>query len=256
MRWLKPISLLAALWLVAGTYAETSWRTVRPCIPEIGRKQLEPTLGQGVLLGILGGMRIIIADGTWIRSYVLWERKDRPGCETLMRTACALDPRSRYFWENAAFVMGYDMAHWEVRRRGGYAKVPKDVQEYLYQSYAKRALEIFDQGIVNTGGNAALMIGAGQMCEMKLKDQLLAAKYYKDACDSRNAPWYAPFFCARNLWEGGKREEAYRWYRQHWEEKLSKSEDGAPDDLKNLREMEKELRLPMIRCIPRPSWEK
>jgi len=248
--------LTAVFWVLAGTYSEISWRTVRPCIPEIGRRDIEPTLGQGVLLGILGGMRTVIADGTWVRSYVLWERKDRPGCETLMRTACALDPRSRYFWENTGYVMGYDMAHWEVRRRGGYAKVPADVQEHLYRSYARRALEVLDQGVVNTGGNAALLIAAGQLAEMKLKDQLLSARYYRSATESRNAPWYAPYFCARNLWEAGQREESYRWYRKIWEEKLSKSEDGAPDDLKNLREMEQALHLPIIQRIPRPAWEK
>ena len=43
---------------VAGTAAEHAWRGVRPHIPEIGRKELEPTLGQGVLLGVAGGVRL------------------------------------------------------------------------------------------------------------------------------------------------------------------------------------------------------
>ena len=95
MRRLAPWLCAFVALFAAGTMAEHAWRGVRPHIPEIGRKELEPTLGQGVLLGILGGLRTVVADLTWIRSYVLWERRDRAGCEALMRAACALDPHSR-----------------------------------------------------------------------------------------------------------------------------------------------------------------
>ena len=57
MRRYLPWAVSGALLLAAGLFAEVSWRGVRPSIPEIGRKDLEPTLGQGVLLGVLGGIR-------------------------------------------------------------------------------------------------------------------------------------------------------------------------------------------------------
>lgn len=142
MRRLAPWLCAFVALFAAGTMAEHAWRGVRPHIPEIGRKELEPTLGQGVLLGILGGLRTVVADLTWIRSYVLWERRDRAGCEALMRAACALDPHSRYFWENAGYAVGFDLAHWEIRRRGGYAKVPAETQERLFHAYARRGIEI------------------------------------------------------------------------------------------------------------------
>ncbi|GBL28003.1 hypothetical protein EMGBS8_19510 [Verrucomicrobiota bacterium] len=73
----SPWVVASLLLLGAGTYSETSWKGVRQAVPEISRKDLEPTLGQGVLLGILGGLRTVVADATWLRSYVFWEKRDR-----------------------------------------------------------------------------------------------------------------------------------------------------------------------------------
>lgn len=248
---------LALLLVVgAGTFSEFSWRSVRPNIPEIGRKELEPTLGQGVLLGILGGLRTVVADLTWIRSYVLWERKDRPGCEALMRTACALDPHSRYFWENTGYAIGFDMAHWDIRRRGGYAKVPAETQQRIFQQYARRGIAVLDEGIVRAKAPAPLLLCAAQLAETKLKDHALAVRYYQEAAESHDAPWFAARICANIMWEDGRREEAYRWFRKYWTERMLPKDDGFPDDLRQLRAMEDGLRLSPLQRIPRPSWER
>ncbi len=256
MRPAGPWLAAAALLCAAGAFSEVSWRGVRQAVPEIGRKDIEPTLGQGVLLGILGGLRTVVADATWIRSYVFWEKHDRAGCEAMMRTACVLDPRSRFFWENSAYAVGYDFAHWEIRRRGGYAKVPADIQDGIFRRYAHLGLAILEDGVAHTGGNAGILISAGQLAEIKLKDNLLAAAYYRRATQAKNPPWFAYFMCARTLWEAGRKQEAYDWFRGEWLAKLSKETDGAPDDLERLRFMEDELKVPLLRRIPKQAWEK
>jgi hypothetical protein len=252
----SPWVVASLLLLGAGTYSETSWKGVRQAVPEISRKDLEPTLGQGVLLGILGGLRTVVADATWLRSYVFWEKRDRAGCEALMKTACALDPRSRFFWENTGYAVGYDFAHWEIRRRGGYAKVAPDIQEGIFRRYAQLGLAIFEDGVEHTGGNSGILISAGQLAEIKLKDNLLAAAYYRRATQAKTVPWFAYFMCARTMWEAGQKKEAYEWYRTQWLGKLKKDEDGAPDDLDRLRFMEDELKVPVQLRIPRQTWEK
>jgi hypothetical protein len=254
-RWL-PWCGFGVLFLGVGLLAELSWRRARLCLPEIGRRQLEPTVGQGVLLGTLGGFRTVVADFTWIRGYVLWEQKtDRAGTELLMRTACALDPRSRFFWENTGLSIANDMAHWEIRRRGGYAKVPRDIQEHVFRTYARRGLDLLDEGIVSTGGSPALLASAALVAELQLKDLALSADYYRRAAETRGAPWFAARFAAANLWKLDRRREAYDWYRAHWLRTLRLEEDGSPDDLKELRDMEQELRLPWLARLPRQSWE-
>lgn len=256
MRRLAWWLLVVALVVGAGALADSSWRRIRPSIPEIGRKELEPTLGQGVLLGVLGGLRTMVADFAWIRSYVFWERRDRPGCEALMRTACTLDPHARYFWENAGLRIGLDMAHWEIRRRGGYAKVPAETQERLFRQYARRGLEVLEEGLGHARNRTALLLAAGFIAEGKLKDLRLAADYYRQAAEAQDAPWYAARIAADFDWGAGRREEAYLWYRRYWETRMRGKEDGFPEDLIRLRKMESELRLGLMQRIPRQSWER
>ena len=256
MRRFAPCLLVGVLILVAGALAESSWRRVRPSIPEIGRKELEPTLGQGVLLGVLGGLRTVVADFAWIRSYVFWERRDRPGCEAFMRTACTLDPHARYFWENAGLRIGLDMAHWEIRRRGGYAKVPTETQERLFRQYGRRGVDVLEEGLAHARNRTALLLAAGFLAEGKLKDFTLAANYYRQAADAADAPWYAARFCADFDWNAGRKLEAYRWYRDYWLTRMRPRMDGSPDDLARLREMEKELKISLLERIPRQSWER
>ncbi len=256
MRRLAWWLIVGTLLVGAGALAESSWRRIRPSIPEIGRKELEPTLGQGVLLGVLGGLRTVVADFAWIRSYVFWERRDRPGCETLMRTACTLDPHARYFWENAGLRIGLDMAHWEIRRRGGYAKVPAETQERLFRQYARRGLDVLEEGLGHARNRTALLLAAGFIAEGKLKDLRLAADYYRQAAEAPDAPWYAARIAADFDWGAGRREEAYRWYRQYWETRMRGKEDGFPEDLIRLRTMEAELRLGLLQRIPRQAWER
>lgn len=256
MRRVAPWLLVGALVLGAGALAESSWRRIRPNIPEIGRKELEPTLGQGVLLGVLGGLRTVVADIAWIRSYVFWERRDRPGCEALMRSACALDPHARYFWENAGLRIGLDMAHWEIRRRGGYAKVPAETQDRLFRQYARRGLDVLEEGMASARNRTSLLLAAGFLAEGKLKDLRLAADYYRQAADAPDAPWYAARICADFDWGSGRKAEAYRWYRNYWETRMQTKEDGFPEDLLRLRAMETELRLGLLQRIPRQRWER
>jgi len=256
MRRFAPWLLVGVLILIAGALAESSWRRVRPSIPEIGRKELEPTLGQGVLLGVLGGLRTVVADFAWIRSYVFWERRDRPGCEAFMRTACTLDPHARYFWENAGLRIGLDMAHWEIRRRGGYAKVPTETQERLFRQYGRRGVDVLEEGMAHARHRTALLLAAGFLAEGKLKDFTLAANYYRQAADAADAPWYAARFCADFDWNVGRKLEAYRWYRDYWLTRMRPRMDGSPDDLARLREMEKELKISLLERIPRQSWER
>jgi hypothetical protein len=256
MRRFLPWLAAGALLLGAGAFSEISWKRVRAHVPEIGRKELEPTLGQGVLLGVLGGLRTIVADLTWIRSYVFWERRDRAGCEALMRTACALDPHSRYFWENAGLRIGLDMAHWEIRRRGGYAKVPEETQQRLFRQFGRRGLDVLEEGLGHSRQSTALLVAAGFLAEGKLQDSALSASYYRRAADAPDAPWYAARFTADFDWGAGRKLEAYRWYRAYWETRMRDRLDGSPEDLSRLRWMEAELRLAPSLRIPRPSWER
>lgn len=235
--------------LAAAELSSDAWSRARRVIPELRRADLELTAGQGAALGLLGGFRPLLADLAWVRGYVLWERRDR-GCEAHMRTACVLDPQSNYFWENRGNMVGLDMAHWEIGARGGYAAVSPATQQQIFARYARKAIAALEEGLPVTRHPAGLLALAGYLAETKVMDPLLGADYYLRCYRTPGAPWYAPYFHARLLRDGGKEREAYEWFRPVWEQKLSLREDGSPTELGFLRELEQRLGVPAAQRIP------
>lgn len=244
------VLLVAALGLVAaGELSAEAWSRARRVVPELRRADLELTAGQGAALGLLGGFRPLLADLAWIRGYVLWERRDR-GCEAHLRTACLLDPQSNYFWENRANMVGLDMAPWEIIARGGVRVVSAASQDLIMRRYARKAIDGLEEGVAVAARPAGLLAHAGYIAELKLRDPLLAADYYLRATRHPGAPWYAPYFHARLLKDGGKLREAYDYLRPVWERDLSRREDGSPTELDLLREIERALGIPAAQRIP------
>lgn len=249
------ILLALALVLLAGEAAESAWSRSRRAVPELRRADLELTAGQGALLGLLGGFRPVLADLTWIRAYVKWERRDR-GCEALLRLACLLDPHATAFWENRANMVGLDMAHWEIRARGGYHKVPEPEQQAAFARFARKALEGLEEGVPVARRPSSLLVIGGYLAETKLRDPLLAAAYYRRAHESPPAPWYCAYFVGRLLHDAGRTREAYAYLRDIWQRELSGQRDGSPTELGFLRRLESELGLPPALRIPRQDWER
>lgn len=245
---------LLALALGAGEAAERAWARARTAVPELRRADLELTAGQGALLGVLGGFRPLLADLTWIRAYVKWERRDR-GCEALLRLACLLDPHATAFWENRANMVGLDMAHWEIRARGGYLKVAPADQQAAFRRFARKALDGLEEGVPVARRPSALLVLGGYLAETKLAEPLLAAAYYRRAHEAPPAPWYCPYFVGRLLNDAGRPREAYAYLREVWQRELSSQRDGSPTELAFLRRLESELRLPPALRIPRQDWE-
>ena len=245
--WLPLVAALGVL--LAGELSAEAWSRARRVVPELRQADLELTAGQGAALGLLGGFRPLLADLAWVRGYVLWERHDR-GCEAHLRTACLLDPQSNYFWENRANMVGLDMAHWEIRARGGIRVVSAESQQMTFARYARKAIDGLEEGLVVVRNPAALLALAGYLAETKLKDPALAADYYLRCDRTPGAPWYAAYFHARLLCDAGREREAYQWLRAVWEERLSRRPDGAPAELTFLRGLERALAVPPLQRIP------
>lgn len=254
MRRVLAVLALAAGALVVGALGDRGWASARRAIPELRRADLELTAGQGAMLGLLGGFRPILADLTWIRAYVKWERRDR-GCEALLRLACLLDPHATVFWEWRGNMVGLDMAHWEIRARGGYDAVPPEEQQRVFERYARKAIEGLEEGVPAARKPSALLLVAGYLAETKLRDPLAAAGYYRRGWETPPCSWYAAVFAARLLREAGKPREAYAFLRPIWVDRLSKMRDGSPLELELLRALEQDLALPPALRIPRQEWE-
>lgn len=207
--------------------------------PALQAGSLEGVVGQGVLLGMFGGFRAILADFAWVRSYVYWEQRDRAGCESLMRMTLALDPGNDYFWLNTGDVIAFNMAHWEVeaRRHGGRLELDPAVAAQIKRDYAERGLAVLEQGAARfPRRQAQFWLRCAHVCLMRLNDTARGADYYRRAAECDNPAWFAGLAYANILSsELGRKAEALRWLRDY-RDRLGRSGAPDPQDIRGLIE--------------------
>lgn len=132
----------AVLWRIAAP----AWSGMRAREPALRLDSAGLALGQGVTLALLGGFRALVADMTWIRMYVGWEKRDLVGTDTLVRLVTALDPRPVYFWLNGARIIAYDAPVWRIEAAGGYDAVAPARQREIEHEQARLALQHIEIG--------------------------------------------------------------------------------------------------------------
>lgn len=167
-------------------------------------------LGEGVLLASLGGLRTLIADGFWLRAYVMWERKDRAACSAFAEAACRLAPESAYFRKEYANWLALDFPAWTVRRLGG-ANLPDRERDAVYRADADSGLAMLDDAMTRLPDAPSLPMAAGDIVLRRLKDRPRAMDYYRRSAETTAAPWYPAMEYMLFLWDTGRGDEALRW---------------------------------------------
>ena len=162
--------------------------------------------GQGATLAILGGFRALVADLAWIRMYALWERRDLPATETLLRVVTTIDPRPVYFWLNAARITAYDFPFWRVLAAGGFAVVPDEVQTRLSHEQARAALRGLETAMRHHPGSVELWVERANIELNRLGDLGAAAESYRRAWELPGAPHYVARLRAEVLRKAGGRK--------------------------------------------------
>ena len=201
--------------------------------------------GQGATLAILGGFRALVADLAWIRMYALWEKRDLPATETLLRVVTTIDPRPVYFWLNAARITAYDFPFWRVLAAGGFAVVPDEVQTRLSHEQARAALRGLETAMRHHPGSVELWVERANIELNRLGDLGAAAESYRRAWELPGAPHYVARLRAEVLRKAGRRAEALEWLaRLH--PTLPSDDPAAAADivLGRIRELERELGVP------------
>ncbi|MFM9029180.1 MAG: tetratricopeptide repeat protein [Opitutaceae bacterium] len=210
--------------------------------------------GPGATLAILGGFRALVADFAWIRMYTIWERRDLPGTQTLLRLVTTIDPRPVYFWLNAARITAYDFPFWRVLAAGGFEAVPDDVQRRLSHEQARSALRGLETAMRFHPGSVELWVERANIELNKLGDLNAAAESYRRAWELPGAPYYVPRLRAEVLRRAGRRAEALEWLtRLH--PTLPPADEGAAADvvLGRIRDLERELGVPKERSYRPPG---
>jgi hypothetical protein len=221
------------------------WAALRAEQPALRLATAGAVAGQGLTLGVLGGFRAIAADFCWVRVFVIWEQRDLPATETLLRLVTALDPRPVYFWLNGARVVAYDMTAWRIAAAGGYDAVPAAEQERWSVQQARLALRRLDEAMTFHPTSADLWIERGSIELNRLHDPLAAAESYRRAWEQPGAPYYAARLHAEMLRRAGRKAEALAWLvRLHPQLPPKNEAAGADLVLGRIRDLERELAIP------------
>ncbi len=227
---------------------DPAWEAIRSRQPSFQLESIKDGLGQGVTVGLLGGFRAIVADLFWIRTNTVWETNDLPATQTFIKLVTAIDPRPLYFWLNGSRMIAYDMPNWRIQAAGGYDVVPQTVQRKFDEEQSARAVDLIEDGLGHHPKNPLLTIEIGNIYLNRLKDVETASKYYYEASQHPDVPFYAPRIYAELLRRLDRHREAYDWLvKLH--PTLPKGPDapmGAMPDvvLERIRELEAELKIP------------
>ena len=201
--------ILVLLGLLMRPIEVSAWNAVKAGQSEMNLEELEGALGQGLVVGVLGGFRAILADFLWIRTNTIWERRDRTKLDSMVRLVTTLDPRPDFFWINGSRMIAYDVPNWRIREEGGYSEVPEDRQQVIDLEQSAQAFDLIDQALNFHPENAKLYLEKAQIYLNRLKDDANAAKWFLRASEQDDAPYFAARIHAELLRKQGLDVEAY-----------------------------------------------
>jgi len=209
---------LTVLFLVAvGVFTrpveDVAWERVKSGQTELNLASIEGALGQGIIVGILGGFRAITADFLWIQANAVWERKERATFDSMVRLLTTIDPRPLFFWINSARMIAYDIPSWRIREEGGYDTVPDWRQREIDLEQAEQAFALIERGLRFHPQNSRLYLEIGQIYLNRLDDVEAAAPWFLKASQQPDAPHFAARIYAELLRRQGKNAAAYTFLK-------------------------------------------
>ena len=248
------VAVLALAGTVLNRMARPAWSVARERQPALRLDSSLTAAGQGVTLALLGGFRALVADALWVRMYVLWEKRDLPGTQSLIQLVTAIDPRPLYFWINGARILANDLAAWRIEAAGGYDVVGPALEARVNREQGSLASAHLGTAMTFHPASADLWIERANIELHRRRDLEAAAESYRRAWEQPKAPYYAARLHAEMLRRQGRKAEALDWLRK-LHPTLPAGDDGAARDtvLERIRELERELGTPDAkRYVPAP----
>lgn len=239
------LAFLLVVGLLTRPIEAPAWKRVRAGQPELNLAGMEGALGQGIIAGMLGGFRSIMADFLWIQTNSVWEDQERAKLDSMVRLVTSIDPRPEFFWINSARMVAYDVPHWRIREEGGYQEVPEWRQEEIDREQAEQAFALIRRALEFHPDSPQLYLEIGQIYMIRLEDPAQAAPWFLRASEQPGAPYFAARIYAELLRRQGKDAQAYEF--------LKGLHRRLPDDdpyaqkgiiLERIRELEETLEVP------------
>ncbi len=262
--------------LTAGVAARplqnAAWVPVKARQSELKLNDLGNNVGQGMLLGVFGGFRAVLADFVWLQGYSYWEHRDKPDLEAMIYLATTLDPRMVGFWDNGSGELANDIAAYVNRD----TDIPDNQRLAAYyparQTQAEIALKFLDRGLQFNPGDYTLLKDEALLYDNNLREaaraagnkageltyMAKAAEKWREAAEADDSPFFAGRLYVRHLVRMGKKMEAYTYLTKIY----PRLPTDAPDAQKGvvwdwMIGLEHNLNLPPDpnpRLAPPPGW--
>jgi tetratricopeptide (TPR) repeat protein len=208
-------------------------------------RQLRDSLSQGLSIGVLSGMRSIVADFIWLEVTTAWENQEWFKMGGYINLCTALQPRATIFWD----IGGWHLA-WNASVAAMHDKSEPNELRRIKASrfWIERGLEIYKRGLENNPDYWRLWQDTAMLYQQRLGDFKTAAYYYQRASELPNAPVFLERFPAIMYGLAGDDQAAYdswkalwerltpeqRELKEHWKEKIES----------NIRRLEQKLSIP------------
>lgn len=227
-----------------------AWKQVRSGQAELNLAGMEGALGQGIIVGMLGGFRSVMADFLWIQTNAVWERRERAKLDSMIRLVTSIDPRPEFFWINGARMIAYDVPHWRIGEEGGYREVPEWRRKEIDREQAEQAFALLRRALEFHPDNPRLFLEIGQIYLNRLEDPAQAAPWFLRASEQPGAPRFAARIYAELLRRQGKNVQAYEFLKG-LHRRLPEGDPYAQKGiiLERIRELEETLKVPRSKAF-------
>ncbi len=250
-RYLVLFLVLGLVGLVTYPLERRIWTRLEADQPALQLKNLEEAMGQGILIGMFGGFRTLLADMLWLKGHTYWEKYDLPTTMTMINLTTTVDPRPMFFWINGARIIGLDMPVWRTREEGDYEDLPESLILGIQQEQAERAIQLIDRALEYHPDRSTLYLEKGWFLLDRMKDMDAAAEQYLIGSKQHDSPPYAARIYAELLKRMGRKMDAYHYLRElyptlSWDHYVERKEVVK----ERILELEEELNIPANQRLP------
>jgi tetratricopeptide (TPR) repeat protein len=211
-------------------------------------RQLRDELGQGLTIGVLSGMRSVVADLVWLNVTTAWMNEDWWRMGSYINLCTALQPRAPVFWDMGGWELAWNAS---INAMGDTRMRAPDLRQIKASRFwIERGLEIYKRGIENNPTYWMLWRDTGMLYDQRLKDYRSAACYYQKASELPGAPIYLERFSAimYDQKHANDDQAAYPAWKALWErltpeQRKMKSHEGDRIE-SEIRRLEQKLSIP------------